>query len=46
MMEKFAQDGDGGGGLHCTPNAFHSIYHHVQSCSVLSGGEGRYTHLI
>ncbi len=27
----------------CTPTPFHSIYHHVQSCSVRSSWEGRYT---
>jgi hypothetical protein len=32
MMEKLAQAGDGIGGVHAYP--FHSIYHHVQSCSV------------
>jgi|688.fasta_scaffold95572_3 hypothetical protein len=31
MMEKWALAGEGGG---CTPTPFHSIYHHVQSCSV------------
>jgi hypothetical protein len=33
MMEKLAQAGEGGG---CTPNPFHYIFHHVQSCSVRS----------
>jgi hypothetical protein len=31
-----------GGG--CTPTPFHSSYHHVQSCSVCSNWDGRYTH--
>jgi hypothetical protein len=31
VMEKFAQAGEVGG---WTPTPFHSIYHHVQSCSV------------
>jgi hypothetical protein len=33
-----------GGG--CTPIPFHSIYHHIQSCSVRSSWVGRYTHPI
>ncbi len=40
MMEKNSLAGEGGG---CTPTPFHSIYHHVQSCSVHSSWEGRYT---
>jgi hypothetical protein len=35
-----AQPGEGGG---WTPTPFHSIYHHEQSCIVLSSWEGRYT---
>ncbi len=27
----------------CTPTPFHSIYYHIQSCSVRSSREGRYT---
>ncbi len=27
----------------CKPTPFHSIYHHVKSCSVRSSWEGRYT---
>ncbi len=27
----------------CTPSPFHYIYHHIQSCSVRSSWEGRYT---
>jgi hypothetical protein len=41
MMEKLAQPGEGGG---CTSTSFPSIYHHVQSCSVRSSWESRYTH--
>jgi hypothetical protein len=37
MMEKLAQAGEGGG-MHA--HALHSIYHHVQSCSVRSSWEG------
>ncbi len=40
MMEKSTLPGDGGG---CTPTPFHCIYHHIQSCSVRSSWEGRYT---
>jgi hypothetical protein len=43
MMEKIAKAGEGG---ECTPTPFHYIYHHVQSCSVLSSWVGRYTHPI
>jgi hypothetical protein len=32
-----------GGGGGCTPTTFHSIYHHVQRCSVISSWEGRYS---
>jgi hypothetical protein len=35
MMEKSALAGEGGDG-ECTAIPFHSIYHHVQSCSVHS----------
>ncbi len=38
-MDKSAMAGEGGG---YTPTPVHSIYHHVQSCSVRSW-EGRYT---
>jgi hypothetical protein len=41
MMENIAQAGDvrvGG-----APTPFHYIYHHVQSCTVLSSWRGRYT---
>jgi hypothetical protein len=31
MMEKLAQDGEGGG---CTPSPCHFMYHQVQSCGV------------
>jgi hypothetical protein len=41
MMERSALAGVGGGV--CTPTPFHSFYHHVQSCSVRSSWEGRYT---
>ncbi len=40
MMEKFALAGEGG---ECTPTPFHSVYHHVQSCSVRASWEGRHT---
>ncbi len=40
MMEKAAWAGEGRG---CTPNPFHSNYHHIQSCSERSSWEGRYT---
>jgi hypothetical protein len=42
MMEKSAHAGEGEG---CSPNPFHYIYYHVQSCSgsVRSSWEGRYT---
>ncbi len=40
MMEKSTLAGEGGG---CTPTPFHSLYHHVQSCSVRSSWEGRHT---
>jgi hypothetical protein len=43
MMEKIARAGDGGG---CTPTPLNYINHQVQSCSVLSSLEGRYTHCI
>jgi hypothetical protein len=34
------------GGGWCTPTPFHYIHHHVQSCSVCSSWEGRYTHRV
>jgi hypothetical protein len=40
MMEKSAQPGGYG---KCTPTPFHYIYYHLQSCSVRSSLEGRYT---
>jgi hypothetical protein len=40
MTEKSALAAEGGG---CTHTPFHSSYHHVQSCSVRSSWEGRYT---
>ncbi len=43
MMEKLARASEVGG---CTPTPFHYIYHHVQSCSVRSSWNGRYTHPI
>jgi hypothetical protein len=42
MMEKWAQAGEEGGGVHAH-HPFHYIYHHVQSCGVRSRWEGRYT---
>ncbi len=30
----------------CTPTPFHSVYHHIHSCSVRSSREGRYAHSI
>ncbi len=39
---KSAQAGEGWW-VHCTPTPFHSIYHHLQSCSVRSSWEGRHT---
>jgi hypothetical protein len=38
-MVNLAQPCEGGG---CTPYPFHSIYHHEQSCGLLSSWEGRY----
>ncbi len=40
MMEKLAQAGEGWG---FTSILFHYIYHHIQSCSVGSSWQGRYT---
>ncbi len=42
MMEKSPLLDKGGG---CTPAPFHSVYHHIKSCSERSSWEGRYTPL-
>ncbi len=39
MMEKSDLDGEDVG---CTPTLFHSLYHHVQRCSVRFNWEDRY----
>jgi len=40
MMEKSTRPDEGG---RCKPTPVHYVYHHVQSCSVRSSWEGRYT---